>query len=240
MLSRLLSLAVISAALIVGAGPIAHAGGGCPSGTRPVSTTAGAVCVVVHDPGGPGTVGTAPEKPSQGRSRQPGGCFKSNGQQVPCATDLGVWFGGHQCYAAPYNAPAGSPAWRGHAGGSLSMCTACATGANARNCNAQVIWVAPGAAPGPPDPAQMASDAMGVLRLPAARVHTAPQAPAHTYIGVENWLWVPKVQWATLTKSVSSGSDEGDGDGALPTASCGTWVLPRRPAMAPGSRGGSV
>ena len=86
------------------------------------------------------------------------------------------------------------------------MCTACAAGGNARNCNAQVIWMAPGAAPGPPDPAQMASDAMGVLRLPAARVHTAPQAPAHTYIGVENWLWVPKAQWATLTKSVSAGA----------------------------------
>jgi hypothetical protein len=62
---------------------------------------------------------------------------------VPCATDLGVWFGEHQCYAAPCDAPAGAPAWQGHSDGSLSMCTSCDVAGNASTCNAQVLWVAP-------------------------------------------------------------------------------------------------
>jgi len=42
--------------------------------------------------------------------------------------------------------------------------------------------------------------------LAAAQVRTAPQAPAHSYIGVENWMWVPTAQWSTLTKSVTAGA----------------------------------
>jgi hypothetical protein len=52
----------------------------------------------------------------------------------------------------------------------------------------------------------MARDALGVLRLPAAQVHTAPHPPAPTYVGVENWLWVPRGQWTTLTKTVTAGT----------------------------------
>jgi hypothetical protein len=86
------------------------------------------------------------------------------------------------------------------------MCSSCVVAGNTSSCTAQVIWVAAGAAPGPPDPGQMASDALGVLRLPAAEVRTAPQAPDRTYVGVENWMWVPRSQWATLTKTVTAGA----------------------------------
>jgi hypothetical protein len=68
-----------------------------------------------------------------------------------------------------------------------------------------VIWVAPGHQPGPPSPAQLAATAIGMLRLAKAEVHTAPAAPAPTYVGVQNWLWIPQAQWTTLSKSVTAG-----------------------------------
>jgi hypothetical protein len=43
------------------------------------------------------------------------------------------------------------------------------------------------------------------MPLATADVHTAPQAPDHTFVGVENWLWLPPAQWRTLTKTVSAG-----------------------------------
>ena len=206
MLRRLLLLALVTAVLSL-AGPTAaaHAGGRCPGGTTSVSTTASEICVVVHESAGQGSSGKSASTPSNGGDKRPPGCYKSSGEQVPCATEMGVWFGGHQCYASPYSAPAASPAWQGHSNGSLSLCSKCVASARANTCTAQVLWLAPGAAPGPPDPAQMASDALGLLRLPAAQLRTAPQAPLHTYVGIENWLWVPKSQWETLTKTVTAG-----------------------------------
>ena len=53
---------------------------------------------------------------------------------------------------------------------------------------------------------QLASTALGLIPLAQADVHTAPAAPAATYVGVENWLWVPTGQWRTLTKSVNAGA----------------------------------
>ena len=44
------------------------------------------------------------------------------------------------------------------------------------------------------------------MPLAKAEVRTAPEAPAATYIGVENWLWIPDGQWATLHKSVTAGA----------------------------------
>jgi hypothetical protein len=66
-------------------------------------------------------------------------------------------------------------------------------------------WVPPGAAPAPADPGELAQQAVGQLRLATAEIQTAPQTPDHSYVGVENWLWVPRSQWTTLTKTVSVG-----------------------------------
>lgn len=205
MLRRVLVAALLGGVMAVSVSGAAQASG-CRSGTTPAPGPGlGVICVPAHDAGNQGSPGKSGSTSSHGGEKRPAGCYRSSGEQVPCATDLGVWFGGPQCYAAPYSAPAGSSAWQGHSEGSLSLCTACVASPRANTCAAQVLWLAPGGAPGPPNPAQMASDALGLLRLPAAQLHTAPQAPLHTYVGMENWLWVPKAQWAALTKTVSAG-----------------------------------
>src|SRR6476469_6346859 len=105
MLNRLLFLAFVAVVLPFANGmAVVHAVGGCTGGTKPVSTTAGMVCVVVHDPGHSGSQATPITDSSHAGHHESAGCFKTNGEQVPCATDLGVWFGGRQCYASPYDA----------------------------------------------------------------------------------------------------------------------------------------
>lgn len=207
MLSRALGVLVAGLLLpIVALMPTAVAGGGsaCPAGTKPVSVGSGVICVVVKDPGQPGHPGH-PGEPGDG-GQTPAGCFKSDGTQVPCQTADGYWWSGPQCYAAPYDAPPGAPAWQGHSDGSLWQCTSCKSGSSASTCNVQIIWTAPGQEPGAPTPEQLASTALGLMPLARADVHTAPESPEVTYIGVENWLWIPDSQWRTLSKSVSAGA----------------------------------
>lgn len=180
----------------------------CPDGTDPVSVGSGVVCVVVVDPGTPGEPGD-PGEPGEGGEEevtQPAGCFKTDGTQVPCQTPDGYWWSGFQCYAAPYDAAPDDPAWQGHTGGSVWACTSCVVGPSTNTCTVRFIWMAPGEQPSPPTPEELATEASAQLPLVKAEIHTAPQAPAATYVGVENWLWIPTTQWASLSKSVTAGS----------------------------------
>jgi hypothetical protein len=206
MLRRLLALVIALAVLpIIGANAPAMADDSpCPAGTSPVQTKQGVICVVVTDPGTPG-IPSDPGTPGGG-GHGPVGCFKADGTEIPCVTEMGNWWPGHQCYAAPYDAPPGTPAWHGHSDGSLWECTACTDAASSSTCHVQTIWTAPGQEPGPPTPGELTSVAVGLMPLAKAEAHTAPQAPDHTYVGVENWLWVPQAQWVTLTKTVTAGN----------------------------------
>lgn len=147
------------------------------------------------DPGDPGEPGD-PGDSGQG----PAGCYKADGTKVPCQTEDDYWWSGYQCYAAPFDAPPETPAWQGHTEGSLWQCTTCEAAGTATTCNVQIIWTAPGQEPRPPTPEQLAAIALGQMPLARALVHTAPEPPAVTYVGVENWLWIPGAQWTTLSK----------------------------------------
>lgn len=207
MLTRALGSLVLALALpLVVVAPRSAADGDsqCPPGTTPVSVGSGVICVVVTDPGEPGNPGD-PGDPGGG-GQAPAGCYKSDGTEVPCQTADGYWWSAYQCYAAPYDAPPGSPAWQGHTDGSLWQCTSCQTAGTSTTCNVQIIWTAPGQEPGPPTPEQLAAVALGMMPLAKANVRTAPEAPDATYIGVENWLWIPDSQWSTLRKSVTAGA----------------------------------
>lgn len=206
-LTRWVVAMLVAAALPVLAGaPSAFADGhgDCPPGTTPVNVVGGVVCVVVTVPGNPGTPGT-PDDPGGGAT-QAAGCFKKDGTEVPCVTDDGTWWSGNQCYAAPYDAPAGAPAWQGNTDGSLWQCSRCEAVGSTTSCQVQIVWLPPGEEPGPPAPGELATVAVGLMPLATAEAHTAPQAPDHTYIGVENWLWVPNAQWASLSKTVTAGA----------------------------------
>lgn len=184
---------------------VAEPGEGCSAGGTQVSVGLKGVCLTVKAPGIDGGAGSPGRPGNGGSAEKPAGCFKSNGTEVPCQTDDGYWWSGSQCYAKPYDAPAGTPAWQGHTDGSLWQCTSCASAGTTTGCHVQIVWAAPGTTPTPPSPGQLAKTALGEIHLAQAEVHTAPQAPDPTYVGIANWLWIPDAQWATLTKSVTAG-----------------------------------
>src|SRR3954464_15532132 len=120
MLSRALGILVVVLSLpllVVAPRAIADGDSPCPPGTNPVSVGSGVICVVVTDPGEPSNPGHSGNPGNGGQA--PVGCHKSHGTEVPCQTHDGTWWSGNQCYAAPFDAPPGTPAWQGHTDGSV-------------------------------------------------------------------------------------------------------------------------
>lgn len=197
----LAAIASVVAPWLLTVTPVAASVSGCPSGKTSISVGTGVICTSVHEDGNPPN--SKPSSAAGAGQQQSPGCQKADGTAVPCTTPDGTWWAGYQCYAAPDHAPPGTPAWQGHTDGSLWQCTSCSVGST---CNVQTIWVAPGQPAAPPDPGTLAKNAVGQMQLGTAEIHVAPAYPDPTYVGVENWLWIPSGQWSALTKSTTAGS----------------------------------
>jgi len=167
----------------------------CPDGSIPLPTDAG-ICIPVTDPG-------TPDAPDDDGTNTPASqtCHRIDGTPVDCVAPWGVWNSANQCWIHQVNVPLSDPVWEGRTDGSIWMCALIVDGVDP----VVMFRVPPGVEPELPDPGQLSQRALGLLELETASVHTAPQDPARTYVGVENWLWVPESQWATLTKTVTAG-----------------------------------
>lgn len=150
---------------------------------------------------GPGTGG--PPGPGGGSG---GGCSYA-GRSIPCEFDGAYWFPDHGCYASPgdnlagpggANAPPPRP-------GEQGQWWQCVAGPNPATPVQVFPWFVPTGTAPIPDPATLAKKALGEIQLATARVSTAPLAPQPEIVGVEVWLWVPRSQWATLSKTVRAG-----------------------------------
>ncbi len=165
----------------------------------PVQGGLGHVCVVVTVPGIPGH-GDGPED-------DPGGggttTCQRDGEVIPCSDGYGgTWNSTHNCYAYQLDPqpPAGDPRWEGHdpSEGSVWGCDySLAVPGN-------TFFVPDGAAP-LADPAVLAQRAVGQMRLERANAQIAPSPAFHTYVHIENWMWVPVDQWHNLHVTVSAG-----------------------------------
>jgi hypothetical protein len=134
-----------------------------------------------------------------------GAACRNGVKSIPCVTDLGVWFSSHQCYAsaAEPQPPARSPLWGSHDSidGSLWICRTYegpATGG---------LWffVPAGERPALIDPGELAESAMASMPFEAAKAQVAPGPNWHTFLGIENWMWIPEAQWRPLSLTVSAG-----------------------------------
>src|SRR4051795_9879258 len=93
--------------LVVAPSTAADGDSPCPSGMSPVSVGSGVICVVVTDPGAPGSVGASGVPGDVGHpggsgdggelEQQPVGCHKADGTKVPCQTSDGYWSSASQC-----------------------------------------------------------------------------------------------------------------------------------------------
>lgn len=216
-LKALLAVAGLVLVTLLSRAGVAYADDGppsCPAGESPQASPAGWVCVVVVSPGSPG--GEQAVDSSGGSTGSTGGAPPVcediySGKEVPCTDpNAGAYFpnapvygGSTACNAfmlQPQPAP-GSAMWEGHDPSEGSVWGCDPDFANNRN----TFFVPNEEAPTVVDPAVLAQRAVGRMRLVQADARIAPDPDFHTYINIDNWLWLPAGQWETLSLSVAAG-----------------------------------
>jgi hypothetical protein len=137
----------------------------------------------------------------------PATCYQEDAsgdrEEVPCSNESGgIWNSGNQCYAYPMDPqPPAGPIWGGHdpSEGSMWEC-----GVLIGLPPSPPFFVANGAQP-LVDPAVLAQRALDRMQLELADAQIAPGPEFHTYVRIDNWMWVPAGQWHDLSLTVSAG-----------------------------------
>ncbi|MEP9385552.1 hypothetical protein [Nocardioides sp. KR10-350] len=165
--------------------------------------------MVVTVPGTPGGTDTDPGPGGGSGSTVPATCDDIyTGEEVPCTDpNAGAWFpnamngAGCNAYMLQPQPKPGSPLWEGHDPSEGSVWGCDTDFAN----NGNTFFVPNGQGPTVVDPAVLAQRALGRMKLVTADAKIAPGPNFHTYINIDNWLWIPPEQWHTLNLSVSAG-----------------------------------
>lgn len=203
MLNRIGSLVAVLLAVWVPMLP-AHADDdpppSCPPGQVPTNPGNGWLCVPAVDPGNEGgdqgggsTEGTGGGGPAT--------CTR-DGAEIPCTSDLGVWFADYGCYGNQVpDPPPGDIRWGDNdpSEGSIWLCN------NPLDGDPLYFFVPNGQNPVLVDPAVLAQRALDRVQLATPTVHMAPQSPLMSYVGLETWLWMDPGQWDTLSLTVTAG-----------------------------------
>jgi hypothetical protein len=130
------------------------------------------------------------------------------GKVVPCTYDGMPWSSENGCYISPAPAkiPKGSPLWEGHSDGAVYPCLNPRTGFNT------FVWQAdpPTGGPAPPDPADLAEQAVALMNLHMFKIGITPKPGRNHlgYVGLPTWLWVADQgpsTWGPISRSVSAG-----------------------------------
>jgi hypothetical protein len=209
MLSRIGALLALILGLLVLVEPPAIADEdpplNCPPGTVPSNPGGGWICVPVVDPGEPpdGGGGGGGTNNTGGGGEGPATCHDPAGVKIPCTSELGVWFAEYGCYAnAIPDPPPGDIRWGGNdpAEGAIYLCN------NPLDGDPLFFFLPNGQNPVLIDPAVLAQRALDQMKLATPNIHTAPQPPDMTYVGLETWLWMDPGQWNTLDLMVTAGA----------------------------------
>jgi hypothetical protein len=67
------------------------------------------------------------------------------------------------------------------------------------------FFVPAGERPALIDPGELAESATASMPFEAANAQVAPGPDWHTFLGIENWMWIPEAQWRPLSLTVSAG-----------------------------------
>jgi hypothetical protein len=122
----------------------------------------------------------------------PAGCWRDDGQQVPCGTDLGWWSATYDCYLTLI-AQAG-PDDADHAGEGRYRCDPGPLGWGAGPAEI-FLWLPLGAAA--PDPAVLAERAVDSMGLRGITVGMAPPPGTQALVNAPLWLWAAAFPAAT-------------------------------------------
>ena len=129
-------------------------------------------------------------------------CYRSDGAEVPCQTSAGSWYAPFNCYIRPVPRelwpPPVDPVYGGAdpASGALYWC------ADDWVKIARLVFITGGQ---PMDPRVVVEEAVKALPLEHANPRIAPGPDLHTYIHVDNWMWIPGGQWHSSDVTVTAG-----------------------------------
>ncbi len=215
---RLLTLAVVVAALASGLVSLGMTAANADTTCARTDPTTGICIIWVETPGSPGTPGDpgdeGPKDTGSGAS-----CYWDGSSQgikdpppgpVPCNKDGGYWSNSYNCYISLLEPqpPAGDPAWQGHdpSDGGVYQCYQPQTDL--------LIWMwsanpPPNSGTGP-TPREVAQLAIADMQLTAINIGIAPKAGDGSVgiVGMPVWMWAanPNVHtWGPSTASASAG-----------------------------------
>ncbi|MFC6706496.1 hypothetical protein [Flexivirga alba] len=213
MLTRTRAGALAAGVLVAFVGlatPAAHAAGGvkCPPGSvwDPTSQTC-VIRVVVPptqppNPGPPTPTPPGKKPPKKGKGK----CESSvTGKKVPCSKGDAWWSPSKQCYVSVAKPqPAKSDhAWQGHKNGTIYQCDLITS--------RFFFWSAtqPDGPKAPPDPVQLAREAVAAMGLKAITIGIVPgNEPGKAgLVGLPQWMWVKNPTpntFGPITKSASA------------------------------------
>jgi len=200
----LIAFTLLPMVLLMGAGDSPAFAEQCDGAWQETPPGSGIV-ICVDTPGDPSSGDPGGGDPG---GEEPAECHRedANGdrEEVPCANDDGgVWNSGNSCYAYPMDPqpPSDSPLWGSNdpTKGSMWQC-----GVLIGVAPRPPFFIANGAAP-LVDPSVLAQRALDRMSLETADAQIAPRPTFHTYVHLDNWMWVPAGQWRNLSLTVSAG-----------------------------------
>lgn len=186
----------------------------CPPPSAPNPRTGQCFLAVVTPPGpgtGTGTGGGSGGGNGGGDSNAAAAPCLNDGMPIPCTDSSGYWSNDQQCYVGKpmKDYPASDPAWEGHyPDGALYQCFYPFFTGFAGN----VFWAAaPPAGPAaPPDPRELAQEALARMKLSAVNIGIVPEPKPGSVgiIGLPTWMWAnapDETSWGPITRTASAG-----------------------------------
>lgn len=199
-------------------------GATCPGGTDQYGNCIVQITIPGQEGGGGGGDGSTGGSGSAGDGDRK--CYGQQHQKVPCHLDGGVWNPQYQCYISPADPPppANDPAWAGHYpdGGVYACSLGGGTGI-------QMVWLPtpPQGVPAPPNPAQLAQQAIAKMALRAIAIGIVPEdKPGRVgTIGLPTWMWVTDPDEHTIGPITRTASAAGYTVTATAKASKVVWDM---------------
>jgi len=197
-------------AVLLFGGP-AHAANGsvqCPPGQK-AEPNSGVCVLIVTTPGVPATPGTPVTPVTSGAPASPQKCVSPySGKEVPCRDGDSWYSNALGCYISLTHPqpPKSDSLWNLHTDGAIYDCYTPDLISGTRT---YPLWSAtPPAGPvAPPDPAQLAQQALLLMRLKAITVGIVPDPSGVGLVGMPNWMWVTNPTantWGPLTRGASA------------------------------------
>jgi hypothetical protein len=189
---------------------------GCPAGQERHPVTGECVLIVTDpgDGGGDGDPGNGGDPDDGGNENVTNPRCEWAGEEIPCTDpDQGYWSNDLLCYISlsPVEYPPNDPMWQGHyPEGAIYLCYNPFIALGTRGYE---FWSAapPDGPDAPPDPRDIAQQAIATMQLRAVRIGIVPEdLPGRVgVIGLPTWMWAENPDqhtWGPITRTATAGA----------------------------------